>query len=159
MQKVALMRCDCVSVCMCFSSVSTSVEYRRTHQSCDLRFHFPHPKFTSKRAKRRMVDEEEQQQLEAHDTEKSYQHARAPARLLPTTENRASALAGVARTAVAAVAKVSHRDLTNFKPEKGFRNKNITLRSSYFDFDWRLFWLEFSDQHVSQPKKHGQPRL
>ena len=70
MQKVASMRCDCVSVCMCFSSVSTSVEDRRTHQSGDLRFHFPHPKFTSKRAKRRMVDEEEQQQLEAHDTEK-----------------------------------------------------------------------------------------
>jgi len=54
-----------------------------------------------------MVDEEEQQQLEAHDTEKSYQHARAPARRLPTAEKRASALAGVARTAVAAVAKVS----------------------------------------------------
>ena len=66
MQKVALMRCDCVSVCMCFSSVSTSVEDRRTHQSGDLRFHFPHPKFTSKRAKRRMVDEKKQQQLEAH---------------------------------------------------------------------------------------------
>ena len=120
-QKVALMRCDCVSVCMCFSSVSTSVEDRRTHQSGDLRFHFPHPKFTSKRAKRRMVDEEEQQQLEAHDTEKSYQHARAPDRRLPTAENRASALAGVARTAVAAFAKVSHRDLTKFlSPKKDF---------------------------------------
>ena len=54
-----------------------------------------------------MVVGEEQQHLEAHATEKSYQHARAPARRPPTAENRASALAGVARTAVAAVAAVA----------------------------------------------------
>ena len=51
-----------------------------------------------------MVVGEEQQHLEAHATEKSYQHARAPARRPPTAENRASALAGVARTAVATAA-------------------------------------------------------
>jgi hypothetical protein len=125
---------------MCFSSVRTSVEDRRTHQSGDLRFHFPHPKFTSKRGKRRTVVGEENQQLETHDTEKSYQHVRAPTSRLPTAENRAPALAGVAWTAVATVAKYPTGTWRIFCPRKRIQDFGMRISRIYVSRRTEIDW-------------------